>query len=226
MSLVPILATPAAIAFGGVPTGVWNAIEHDSAAGNIRYNGCTFIANAISAKTGSITFATATFDANSVKTCANRQIRNNSNKNGSVCRPARYVPSIADMPDSLPPRANANPPPSRKIKLHGTLAFTYFHVMRAGVVAFGRSSGFPLNIFSQPQLDGSMNKAITMKMAGVASPTLTFVINSAQPVIKPVIGEHELAFAFNHVFEHTKMDNYLVLAGRTMQRTVKRVWQR
>lgn len=67
ISLVAMLATPATIAFGGVPTGIWNAIEHDRAAGNIKYNGCTFISADNCAKTGSITLAIATFDVNSVR---------------------------------------------------------------------------------------------------------------------------------------------------------------
>lgn len=41
---VPMLAIPATIALGGVPTGMWNAIEHAMAAGNIKYIGCKFIA--------------------------------------------------------------------------------------------------------------------------------------------------------------------------------------
>lgn len=38
-----------------LPTGVWKAIEHERPAGNIKYNGWTFIASAISASTGNIT---------------------------------------------------------------------------------------------------------------------------------------------------------------------------
>lgn len=107
--------------------------------------------------------------------------------NGRSLKLDKYVPSIADIPDSLPPRASANPPPSKKIKLHGILALMYFHVIKLGVVAFGKSSGLlPLQNFSQLQLAGNMNNAITTKMAGVASPTFVLVINSAQPVMKPM----------------------------------------
>lgn len=60
-------------------------------------------------------------------------------------------------------------------------------MIKLGVVAFGNSSGLPpLQNLSQLQLAGNMNNAITMKMAGVASPTLVFVIISAHPVIKPI----------------------------------------
>lgn len=130
-------------------------------------------------------FATATFDANSVKTCAKRQIKNNNIKNGKSFKLDKYVPNMADMPDSFPPRASANPPPNKKINDHGMFWLMYFHVIKLGVVAFGSSSGFPPQNFNQFQLAGSMNKAITMKIAGVASPIFVFVINSAQPVKKP-----------------------------------------
>lgn len=131
--------------------------------------------------------ATATLEANSVKIWANKQIRKRINMNGRSLKLDKYVPSIADIPDSLPPRARANPPPSKKIKLHGILALMYFHVIKLGVVAFGKSSGLlPLQNFSQLQLAGNINNAITTKMAGVASPTFVLVINSAQPVMKPM----------------------------------------
>lgn len=129
ISLVRICDTPATIAFGGVPTGIWNAIQQDKAAGNIRYNGCISIAMDISARTGSIIFAMATFDVNSVKVCAAKHTMNSSNNGGRSFRPIKEFPSIADMPDRLPPSANAKPPPNKKIKLHGTLALIYFHVM-------------------------------------------------------------------------------------------------
>lgn len=41
LTIEPVLmfATPATIALGGVPTGIWNAIEHAIAAGIIKYIG-------------------------------------------------------------------------------------------------------------------------------------------------------------------------------------------
>lgn len=39
-----MFAIPATIAFGGVPTGMWKAIEQAIAAGNIKYIGCNLIA--------------------------------------------------------------------------------------------------------------------------------------------------------------------------------------
>lgn len=121
--------TPATIAFGGVPTGMWKAIQHDKAAGNIRYNGCISMATDISASTGNIMFAMATFDVNSVSVCAATQTMNSNNNGGRSFRPTNEFPNIADIPDRLPPSANANPPPNKKIKLHGTLVLMYFHVM-------------------------------------------------------------------------------------------------
>lgn len=195
-----------------IPTGVWNAIEQDRAAGNIRYRGCIFNWIAISPRTGNITemhkhivgqmfhftqislnrlpLATATFDANSVNICANKQIRNNKTIVGKPLRPDNASPNISAMPEALPPFANANPPPSRKIKLHGIFALIYFHVIKLGVVAFGSLSGrLPQQNFNQFQLAGNMNNAITMKIAGVASPILiTFLltISSAHPGKNPI----------------------------------------
>lgn len=60
-------ATLATIAFGGVPTGIWNAIQQDKAAGNIKNNGCVSVAIDISARTGNNILAIATFDVNSVR---------------------------------------------------------------------------------------------------------------------------------------------------------------
>lgn len=133
-------ATPATIALGGVPTGIWNAIQQDKAAGNIRYNGCISIATDISAKTGSMMFAIATFDVNSVKVCAATQIINNSTNGGRSFRPTKEFPNIADIPDRFPPSANAKPPPNKKIKLHGTLALMYFHVISPCDGAVGREA--------------------------------------------------------------------------------------
>lgn len=65
------------------------------------------------------------------------------------------------------------------------LLLMYFHVIKLGVVCFGKSSGFPLKNLNQFQLAGNMKRAITIKMAGVASPTFVLVINSAHPVMNP-----------------------------------------
>lgn len=138
ISFVRILATPATIAFGGVPTGIWNAIQQDNAAGNIRYNGCTSMARDISANTGKIIFAMATFDVNSVNVWAVIQTINSNNNGGKSFRPTSELPNIADMPDREPPSAKAKPPPSKKIRLHGTLVLMYFHVIRPAVGAVGK----------------------------------------------------------------------------------------
>lgn len=140
ISLVARLATPATMAFGGVPTGKWNAIEQDRAAGNIRYSGCTSISTDSWASTGNMTLATAKFDVNSVRICAVKQIKSRTTMNGNSFIPVSDCPNIADMPESLPPRAKAKPPPSKKIKLHGTLALMYFQVIKLAVACVGRDS--------------------------------------------------------------------------------------
>ena len=43
MSLIAIRPTPATMAFGGVPTGMWKAKLQDMAAGSIRYSGWVWI---------------------------------------------------------------------------------------------------------------------------------------------------------------------------------------
>lgn len=46
ISLDLMFPTPATMAFGGVPTGKWKAMQQLRAAGNIRYRGCTSMAMA------------------------------------------------------------------------------------------------------------------------------------------------------------------------------------
>lgn len=109
--------------------------------------------------------------------------------NGTSLRLDNERPNMADIPDALPPFANANPPPNKKIKLHGIFELIYFHVIKLGVVALGNSSGLlPPQNLNQLQLAGNMNNAITIKMAGVASPIPQpgFVISSAHPGINPI----------------------------------------
>lgn len=140
ISLVRMCAKLATIAFGGVPTGMWKAMQHDSAAGNIRNSGCISVAMDISASTGSRMFAMATFDVNSVNVCAVRHTMNSSSNGGRSLRPTSELPSMADIPDVLPPSASAKPPPSRKIRLHGIFWLMIFQLMRAGVGAVGREA--------------------------------------------------------------------------------------
>lgn len=87
------------------------------------------MARDISANTGNIIFATATFDVNSVNVCAVIQTINNNKIGGRFFKPANEFPNIADIPDLEPPSANANPPPNKKIRLHGTFVLIYFHVI-------------------------------------------------------------------------------------------------
>lgn len=150
--------------------------------------------------------AMATFDVNSVNVWAAKQTMNSNTNGGKSFRPVREFPNIADMPDRLPPSANAKPPPNKKIKLHGTFALMYFHVMSPCDGAVGSLAvkwkfkkifvenftrfgfhiqGLLLKKFKHPQLAGIMNSAMTTKMAGVASLIFVFVNNSAQPVMKP-----------------------------------------
>lgn len=50
ISLMAIFPTPATMAFGGVPTGMWNAKLHDNAAGSMRYSGWISMAIACGGK--------------------------------------------------------------------------------------------------------------------------------------------------------------------------------
>lgn len=68
----------------------------------------------ISAKTGSIILAIATFDVNSVKNWAVRHTRNSRSMGGSDFKPVNAFPRSSDIPDSLPPSAKAKPPPEIK----------------------------------------------------------------------------------------------------------------
>lgn len=112
---------------------------------------------------------------------------------------------MADIPDSLPPFANANPPPNKKIKLQGIFELMYFHVIKLGVAAFGNLSGLlPLQNRNQLQSAGNMNNAITMKIAGVASPIFVFVINSAQPVKNPSCKRRKIFFNYVDFLKFTK----------------------
>uniref|UniRef100_A0A2M4B1E9 Putative secreted protein n=1 Tax=Anopheles triannulatus TaxID=58253 RepID=A0A2M4B1E9_9DIPT len=185
ISLIAMFPTPATIAFGGVPTGMWNAKLHDIAAGNIRYSGWISIAIAISASTGRMTLQMATFEVNSVNVCAVKQTTNSSSKGGRVFKPDNELPSSSAIPDLRPPSASANPPPSRKIKLHGTFWLMNFHVISPGVASLGRRPGFLAQNLKHRQLAGIMKSTITMNIAGVASLILTSFRMSAQPVMKP-----------------------------------------
>lgn len=71
------------------------------------------MARAISASTGKITLAIATFDVNSVRVWQTTQIKNNSNKKSNFWNPTSDAPNIFDIPDALPPSARAKPPPSK-----------------------------------------------------------------------------------------------------------------
>uniref|UniRef100_A0A2M4DMX8 Putative secreted protein n=1 Tax=Anopheles darlingi TaxID=43151 RepID=A0A2M4DMX8_ANODA len=185
ISLIAMLPTPATIAFGGVPTGIWKAKLHDIAAGNIRYSGWISIAIAISANTGKMTLQMATFEVNSVSVCAVRQTTNSSSKGGRNFKPDNELPNSFDIPDSRPPSASANPPPSKKIKLHGTFWLINFHVISPGVASLGRRPGLLRQNLKHRQLAGIMKSTITMNIAGVASLILTLCRMSAQPVMKP-----------------------------------------
>lgn len=94
----------------------------------------------ISASTGSRMLAMATFDVNSVSVWAVRHTMNSSSIGGKSLRPTSDVPSMADIPDTLPPSANAKPPPNRKIRLHGIFWLMIFQLMRAGVGAVGKEA--------------------------------------------------------------------------------------
>jgi hypothetical protein len=64
----------------------------------------------------------------------------------------------------------ANPPCFlRKITHHGVLALIYFHVRRGPVAAVGNGLLVDLKKRKQRQFAGNMKKAMTTRIAGVAS---------------------------------------------------------
>lgn len=83
------------------------------------------MARAISANTGRITLAMATFEVNSVSVWQTKQIRNKRTKKCNCWKTTSEDPNIFDIPEAFPPSARANPPPSKntsdlkaRIKFH------------------------------------------------------------------------------------------------------------
>lgn len=97
-------------------TGMWKAKQQLSAAGYINNIGCLPIARAISAKTGKITLAIATFDVNSVRVWQTKQIKNSNTRKGNSWKTTSDDPNIFDIPETFPPSASAKPPPSKKTR--------------------------------------------------------------------------------------------------------------
>lgn len=93
---------------------MWKAIQQLRAAGYISIIGWTLIARAISAKTGRMTLAMATFEVNSVRVWQTMQTKRRRTIGCNSWNTINDDPSIRDIPDALPPSARANPPPSRK----------------------------------------------------------------------------------------------------------------
>lgn len=83
----------------------------------------------------------ATFDVNSVSTWAARQTTKSKANGGRLWSPDKDFPKRADIPDTCPASASANPPPSRNIRLQCTFWLTYFHVMSACDGSLGRGPG-------------------------------------------------------------------------------------
>lgn len=65
---------------------------------------------------------------------------NSNSIGGKSLRPTKEFPNIADIPERLPPSANAKPPPNKKIKPHGSFEFIYFQFIRLGVVCVGNEA--------------------------------------------------------------------------------------
>lgn len=71
------------------------------------------MARAISASTGRMTLAIATFDVNSVRVWQTKQMRNKRTKKWNSWNTTSEAPNIFDIPEAFPPSASANPPPSK-----------------------------------------------------------------------------------------------------------------
>lgn len=65
----------------------------------------------ISAKTGSVILAIATFDVNSVRNWIERRTMNRIANGGNDFNPDNALPRSSDMPDDELPSARAKPPP-------------------------------------------------------------------------------------------------------------------
>lgn len=125
----------------------------------------------ISAKTGSIIFATATLAVNSVTFSAKKQTISNIATTLIFCRPIKDWPSMADKPDVVLPAEMANPPPSTNIKLQCIFWLIIFHVIKPGDGFVGRLCGFLLNACRKSSFDGMMKNNIVTHMAAVESLT-------------------------------------------------------
>lgn len=95
------------------------------------------MATAISATTGSIIFAMATFDVNSVNIEQTQHTQSKMKSGENVLSPLIELPIIDDMPVTLPPSANANPPPNKNINPHGMVFSKYGHVISASDATVG-----------------------------------------------------------------------------------------
>ena len=144
---------------GGVLTGKWKAMLQARPAGKIKYNGCISMASdckqkqtkvkiiellscrtkqlTISAKTGTIILAIATFELKAVKMTATIIIMKSSTKCGSDFNPTNALPINEAIPLTLLPSAKAKPPPNKKTRPHGTLPCMNFQVINEGVVEVG-----------------------------------------------------------------------------------------
>lgn len=171
IALVGMLQGAAAIALGGVATGRQKAWEQLNATGIIKYKGCHLATFDISASTGSNTLATATLLENSVRTDANIHAMAITANFGSFTRSSKYMAMSSLMPLCLEPSARAKPPPSKKIRPHGSFCWMTFQVTSGGEATLGLLSLFLLKMLRKSGLAGIMKRSITTIKAAVASLT-------------------------------------------------------
>jgi len=96
-----------------------------------------FLELTISARTGIMMLAMATLELNAVRNTATRMTTSRRTAWGRAFKPIKAVPIILAMPLCLLPSANANPPPNRNTRPHGTLPWMNFQVISEGVGPVG-----------------------------------------------------------------------------------------
>lgn len=109
--------------------------------------------------------AIATLELNAVKNSAIKSTMNRIAGFGRDPRTFKDSAIIEAIPLCLLPSAKAKPPPIKKIRPHGTRCCKNFQLDIDGVVSVGYGP-VPVKNLMNPQLAGSTNNKITMRMVG------------------------------------------------------------
>lgn len=143
---------------------------------------------AILASTGSIRFAIATLEVNSVMNCVTSTTTSNTTAWFRPCRPSSEDPIMEDRPVALLPSARAKPPPSKNSRPHGIFSFRIPQVTMLGDGLVAANSSYDEELeknLRKSQHIGRMNIRITMNIEVTPSFTFMVVSTSAQPGMKP-----------------------------------------